>query len=56
MNDKGHFYLSLVKSAVRGVACICGMVMPAPEGVVLLAAGLLLAEMFGVFEELADTR
>lgn len=53
MNSKGHLYASLVKSAIRILAC--GITV-ATGNVVVLAFGFLGAELLGVAEELFDKR
>lgn len=47
-DPKKHQLISFVKSGIRIIACIAGMGGSLP----LLAAGLLLAEIVGVYEEL----
>ena len=48
-DPKKHQYVSFIKSAVRIAACVCGL---ASGHIVGLAAGLLVAELIGVYEEL----
>ena len=45
---KGHFYVSLIKSAIRIAAC-AGVLFGG--SVMLLAVGFLLAELLGLVEE-----
>ena len=47
--SKGHFYVSLAKSAVRIAA---GIALIWPENIILAGAFLIAAEMLGVLEEL----
>lgn len=51
MKDKGHFYISLVKSLVRIVGCILFF-----ANIALLPIMFGIAEVLGIFEELADKR
>jgi hypothetical protein len=53
MKDKGHFYISLIKSAIRILGCIICITQ---GSVVILAVGLLLAEILGIVEEVVDKR
>tara|TARA_B110000305_G_scaffold52144_1_gene57052 strand:+ start:564 stop:848 length:285 start_codon:yes stop_codon:yes gene_type:complete len=46
---KGHFYVSLVKSAVRIIGCA---VAAYTGSVILLAVSLAVAELIGIVEEL----
>ena len=46
---KGHFYVSLVKSAVRIIGCV---VAAYTGSVILLAVSLAVAELIGIVEEL----
>ena len=49
---KRHFYLSLLKSAVRiGACCFCA-INPTTLGIAVMAWGLVVAEMIGIAEEL----
>jgi hypothetical protein len=47
-----HFYISLLKSCVRIAAGILAMVYTSDLAVSLLAAGIVVAEMLGIAEEL----
>ena len=47
--SKKHFYISLVKSALRILGCLAVI---AGAGVLWLAISLLLAELLGIAEEL----
>ena len=47
--SKKHFYLSLIKSAVRLIGCLAAAVT---SSVVLLALFLAIAEFIGIWEEL----
>lgn len=47
--SKKHFYISLVKSALRILGCV---VVLFGGGLVYLASALLLAEILGIAEEL----
>ena len=47
--SKKHFYISLVKSATRIVGCVAAL---ATGSWGWLAAGLLVAEVLGILEEL----
>jgi hypothetical protein len=47
--SRGHFYVSLGKSAIRIAA---GISLVWPESMVLAGIFLILAEVFGVLEEL----
>ena len=49
---KKHFYLSLIKSAVRIGACAFCAVYTFDLGLAVLAWGLLAAELIGIAEEL----
>jgi hypothetical protein len=53
MNSKWHLYISFIKSAIRIISCILGIVF---NSVLILGIGLLLAEGLGVLEELGDKR
>lgn len=53
MNSKGHLIISMAKSAVRVVG---GIVALATKSIVPLAAGVIVAEIGGVMEELVDKR
>ncbi len=49
---KKHFYLSLIKSVVRIGACAFCAIYPTTMGIVVMAWGLVVAEMIGIAEEL----
>jgi len=53
MNDKAHFYISLLKSILRIAGCVmaiaCSKIMP-------FVWMFLLAEILGIFEEVFDKR
>jgi len=53
MKDKGHFYTSLAKSAIRIFSC---MMSGLTGKVGVLAIGFLIAELLGIVEEIADER
>lgn len=53
MSSRGHFITSLVKSLIRIISCIIGI---KSRHVGFLAAGFLIAELLGIFEELVDDR
>ena len=53
MNSKGHLYLSLVKSALRYLACGLGWTY---NSVSIMAVGFMCAESLGILEELVDNR
>ena len=47
--SKKHFYISLVKSAIRIAGCVVALFT---GSIVWLASGLLVAELLGIAEEL----
>ena len=47
--SKGHFYVSLAKSAIRIAA---GIALIWPENIIVAGAFLIVAEMLGILEEL----
>ena len=53
MNSKGHLIISLTKSAIRVVG---GIVTLITGSIIPLAAGIIIAEIGGVLEELVDKR
>lgn len=53
MNSKWHAYTSFLKSGIRIIACVAGIIQ---QDLVILAGGLALAEVLGVVEELGDER
>lgn len=55
MNSRGHLIISSIKSMVRIFACILAVFAPINK-LEILAIGLLVAEVLGIFEELVDKR
>lgn len=53
MNSKGHLIISLAKSAIRVVGGIATLIT---GSIIPLAAGVIIAEIGGVLEELVDKR
>jgi hypothetical protein len=53
MNSKGHLLISLVKSAIRLTSCIIAYVIHVWE---VIAIGFIIAELWGIVEELVDKR
>ena len=53
MNSKWHLYISFIKSAVRIIACALSLIL---QSLTALAAGMLIAELLGVLEEVGDKR
>ena len=53
MKDKGHFYISLIKSTIRIAGCALALAGVNP---LVLPATLLFAELLGILEELFDKR
>jgi hypothetical protein len=53
MNDKGHFYVSLLKSALRIIGCVHYL---ATFSVVPFVSLFLAAEVLGIVEEIFDRR
>ena len=53
MNDKGHFYASILKSGIRILFCLIAWVT---SSFGLAMFGLILAEVVGIFEEVLDNR
>tara|TARA_R110001606_G_scaffold240168_2_gene388288 strand:+ start:1665 stop:1844 length:180 start_codon:yes stop_codon:yes gene_type:complete len=48
-----HFFISLVKSALRILGCVMAMIVPDPVSAIqYLAVTLLAAEILGIAEEL----
>lgn len=47
--SRGHFYVSLFKSAIRIAA---GIAMVWPQNIILAGAFLIAAEMLGILEEM----
>lgn len=59
MKDKGHFWCSIIKSAIRILACGLAVevaYIDSVGAVVFLATGLGLAELVGILEEFLDKR
>lgn len=53
MNSKGHLIVSLLKSGIR---IISGIVSLYNLSIAPLAAGIVIAEILGIVEELVDKR
>ena len=53
MNDKGHLFISLGKSAIRVIG---GIVTLVNGSIIPLTVGIIVAEVGGVLEELVDER
>ena len=53
MKDKGHFWISIIKSIIRIGFCIWAI---SANSLVLLAFGIIGAEIFGILEEVLDKR
>jgi len=53
MKDKGHFYISITKSIIRIVGAMLCIV---DQNILILAASFAIAEVLGIFEEVADKR
>lgn len=53
MNSKWHLYISFIKSFVRIASCGASLVL---QSLSILAAGMLIAELLGVLEEVGDKR
>lgn len=53
MNSTGHLVASVVKSAIRILACVWCLF---GGSVAALCAGLAVAELLGILEELVDDR
>ena len=53
MNSKGHLIISLAKSIIRVVGGIATLIT---SSIIPLAAGIIIAEIGGVLEELVDKR
>ena len=53
MNSKWHLYISFVKSGIRIIACGASLAL---QSLSILAAGMLIAELLGVLEEVGDKR
>lgn len=53
MKDKGHFWISATKSAIRMIGSFIALVYNSIE---ILAWSFLIAEILGVLEEIVDKR
>lgn len=53
MGDKGHFLISVAKSALRILACLLTIFQ---KDVMYLAVGFGIAEVLGILEEVVDKR
>ncbi len=53
MKDKGHFWLSIVKSLIRIGFCLWAV---KESSLILMAFGLIAAECLGILEEVVDRR
>lgn len=53
MNSKGHLFISILKSGIR---IISAGVAIASLNIMILASGILIAEILGIAEELVDKR
>lgn len=55
-----HFNTSFIKSIIRILGSIAGLISAYEDkiqaGVILLAGGLIIAEAFGILEEILDKR
>lgn len=61
MNDKGHFIISVAKSAMRIIGCFACMIFVGRvedyyNGIMVLAGSFLFAEILGILEEIVDKR
>ena len=54
MRDKGHFYISIMKSGLRILAC--GLIAENAIGITTFAILFIIAELLGVAEEVYDKR
>ena len=54
VKDKGHFIISILKSAVRILACV--VLLVDTSKILFFSSMFLFAELFGIAEELADKR
>lgn len=54
MRDKGHFIISLVKSALRILACV--VLIVGTSNILFFSSMFLFAKLLGIAEELADKR
>lgn len=53
MNSKGHLIISLIKSTIRIIGAMAAFI---ENSVIPIAAGLIIAEIGGIAEELIDKR
>ena len=53
MGSKGHLTISVNKSLIRMACCISALMN---DSLMILCAGLIIAEVLGVVEELVDKR
>ena len=53
MGSKGHLTISATKSLIRMACCISALMN---DSLMILCAGLIIAEVLGVVEELIDKR
>ena len=53
MNSKGHLIISLAKSLIRVIGGVAALIS---GSIIPLAAGVIIAEVGGVLEELVDKR
>lgn len=58
MGDKGHFWISIIKSGTRICACISALLLLLGpiEKIVCLSIGFGAAEFLGILEEVVDKR
>lgn len=54
MKDKGHFIISILKSAVRILSCVIMIIDT--RSILFFSSMFLFAELLGIAEELADKR
>ena len=54
VKDKGHFIISILKSALRILACVVMII--GTSSILFFSSMFLFAELLGIFEELADKR
>jgi hypothetical protein len=53
MKDKGHFYISIIKSILRISGCIICIIT---NNIIPIAISFGIAEIFGIAEEIVDKR
>lgn len=53
MRDKGHFWISIAKSIIRIGFCFWAV---NENSLILLAMGIVFAEILGILEEVVDRR